>query len=56
LRLDDRGVLAPGKRADLIVFSTSDPDHLPYHAGVEHAEVVISSGHTVRDRQSGTHT
>ena len=44
LRLDDRGVLQPGKRADLVLFSTSDPDHLPYHAGVEHAEAVIQGG------------
>ncbi|MCA1829640.1 MAG: imidazolonepropionase [Myxococcales bacterium] len=44
LRLDDRGVLSIGNRADLVIFSTSDPDHLPYHAGVEHAEVVVSGG------------
>ena len=44
LRLDDRGVIAPGKRADLVLFSTRDPDHLPYHAGVEHAETIVRGG------------
>src|SRR5207244_10486373 len=44
LRLDDRGVLRVGKRADLVLFSTSDPNHLPYHAGIEHAAVVIIGG------------
>ncbi len=44
LRLDDRGVLQPGKRADLVLFSCSDSAHLPYHAGVEHAAVVVAGG------------
>src|SRR5262249_23116684 len=44
LRLTDRGVLRAGMRADLVVFSTGDPDHLPYHAGIEHAETVIYAG------------
>ncbi len=44
LRLDDRGVLAVGKRADLVLFSCRDAAHLPYHAGVDHAAVVISAG------------
>jgi imidazolonepropionase len=47
LRLPDRGVLAVGKRADLVMFSTSDPDHLPYHAGVEHADTVIVAGRSI---------
>src|SRR5205807_3220637 len=44
LRFDDRGVLAAGKLADLVLFSVSDPDHLPYHAGVEHATHVVFRG------------
>lgn len=50
LRLADRGVLKPGLRADLALFSTRDPDHLPYHAGVEHAAVVIRGGRVVLSR------
>ena len=49
LRLDDRGVLKPGARADLVLFATKDPAHLPYHAGVEHAQLVVHGGRIVHD-------
>jgi imidazolonepropionase len=54
LRLDDRGVLKPGARADLVLFATRDPAHLPYHAGVEHAQLVIHAGHIVHDARGQT--
>jgi imidazolonepropionase len=44
LRLSDRGTLKPGMRADLALFATRDPAHLPYHAGVEHARLVVRGG------------
>jgi imidazolonepropionase len=44
LGLSDRGVIEAGKRADLVLFSCSDGAHLPYHAGVEHAAVVVAGG------------
>jgi imidazolonepropionase len=47
LHLADRGVLRPGLRADLALFSCSDAAHLPYHAGVEHARVVVHLGEVV---------
>jgi imidazolonepropionase len=47
LRLRDRGVLAAGMRADLALFSARDASHLPYHAGVEHARVVIARGEVI---------
>ena len=49
LAMSDRGAIAPGLRADLVLFSTDDPDHLPYHAGVEHAVLVIRGGRIVHD-------
>jgi imidazolonepropionase len=49
LRLDDRGVLKQGLRADLVLLSTRDPAHLPYHAGVEHARLVVQGGRIVHD-------
>ena len=49
LHLDDRGVLKNGTRADLALFATRDPAHLPYHAGVEHAQLVIHGGRIVHD-------
>jgi imidazolonepropionase len=52
LRLADRGVLAQGLRADLVLFATRDAAHLPYHAGVEHAQLVIQSGKIVRDHRT----
>lgn len=49
LRLDDRGRLAPGLRGDLVLWATRDPSHLPYHAGVEHAALVLRSGRVALD-------
>ncbi|HEX9578742.1 MAG TPA: imidazolonepropionase [Myxococcales bacterium] len=54
LRLDDRGVIKQGLRADLVLFSTSDPAHLPYHAGVEHARLVVHGGRIVHDVRAET--
>jgi len=51
LRLDDRGQLKAGMRADLVLFSATSADHLAWHAGVEHAEVVIQAGNIVHDRR-----
>jgi len=53
LRLDDRGVLQPGKRADLVLFSCSSAEHLPYHAGVEHAALVVAGGAVVDQPRRG---
>ena len=52
LRLADRGRLALGLRADLVLFATKDPAHLPYHAGLEHAQLVVSQGRIVHDSRS----
>ena len=54
LRLGDRGTLARGMRADLVIHSTSDPSHLPYHAGVEHARVVIRGGAVMSSRSEAS--
>jgi imidazolonepropionase len=48
LRLDDRGRIATGLKADLVLFDAQSADHLAYHAGVEHARVVIRSGKVVK--------
>jgi imidazolonepropionase len=52
LRLGDRGRLAPGLRADLVLFAAPGADHLAAHAGVDHARVVIREGRVVLDRRS----
>jgi imidazolonepropionase len=52
LRLDDRGRIERGLRADLVLHATRDPAHLPYHAGVDHARVVIRGGQIVLDLRS----
>jgi imidazolonepropionase len=52
LLLRDRGRLAPGLRGDLVIHGTRDPGHLPYHAAVEHARVVVRSGKIVLDLRS----
>jgi len=50
--MDDRGVLKRGARADLVLFATKDPAHLPYHAGVEHARLVVHGGEIVHDARN----
>ena len=52
LRLRDRGRLAPGLRADLVLFAAPGADHLAWHGGVDHARVVIREGRIVLDRRS----
>jgi imidazolonepropionase len=49
LRLADRGRLAEGLRADLVLFAAKSADHLAWHAGVEHALVVVREGRVVLD-------
>ena len=49
LRLDDRGRLETGLRADFVLHATREPAHLPYHAGVDHARVVVRRGQMVLD-------
>jgi imidazolonepropionase len=49
LGLDDRGSLEAGKRADLVVHACRTVDHLPYHAAVSHARVVLARGQVVVD-------
>ena len=47
LRLSDRGTIERGRRADLVLFSTADAAHLPYHAGVDHATFVAVGGSVI---------
>ena len=37
-------MLETGLRADLVLFAARDPDHLAWHAGIEHARLVIAKG------------
>jgi imidazolonepropionase len=46
-RGDRIGILEPGKQADLQVLDIPNYRYLPYHFGVDHAEIVIKKG-TVR--------
>src|SRR5207244_1130988 len=51
LRTGDRGQLAPGLRADLVLWAARDAEHLAYHAGVEHARLVVRRGQVSVDRR-----
>lgn len=44
LRLADRGRIAQGLRADLVLWNAEDPRMLTYHFGVNQAAVVVRSG------------
>lgn len=48
LRLTDRGTIAPGQRADLVVLSYADERMLAYEFGADPAEVVILGGRVVK--------
>ncbi|RPJ01383.1 MAG: imidazolonepropionase, partial [Deltaproteobacteria bacterium] len=47
---DQTGTLEPGKRADLLVLDAPNYRYLPYHFGVDHAEIVIKKGKVVYQR------
>ena len=51
LRLPDRGRLAAGLRADLVLFAAPGAEHLAWHAGVDHARLVVREGRVVLDRR-----
>jgi imidazolonepropionase len=47
LGLDDRGVVAPGKRADLALWRIGHPAELAYHLGYNPLSCVVQNGHLV---------
>ncbi|ADO72506.1 imidazolonepropionase [Stigmatella aurantiaca] len=47
LNLPSHGRLAVGDKADLVIFSCSNHQHVPYHLGVNHARTVLKSGRVV---------
>jgi imidazolonepropionase len=47
---DDRGRLAPGCRADIVIFDAPDYRYIPYHYGENHARAVIKDGRVVLSR------
>lgn len=49
LGLEDRGTIAPGTRADLVVHGTSSLEHLAYHMAASHARVVIAGGAVIHE-------
>ncbi len=47
LGLEDRGQIAPGRRADLVVHGASSVEHLAWHMAASHARVVVIGGRVV---------
>jgi imidazolonepropionase len=50
LELPSHGRLAVGDKADLVIYSCSNHQHLPYHLGVNHARLVLKGGRVVVSR------
>ena len=50
LGFEDRGVLATGRRADLVVWEVEHPAELSYRFGVNPCRTVVQSGNIVRDQ------
>jgi imidazolonepropionase len=53
LGLDDRGVLAPGKRADLARWRIGHPSELSYWLGGELLSELLVAGKTTKPREAG---
>ncbi|QNG60488.1 imidazolonepropionase [Bacillus sp. PAMC26568] len=41
---DERGVIAPMKQADLVIWDAVNYEYIPYHFGVNHTQTVIKKG------------
>lgn len=54
LRRPDLGRVAPGCRADLVVWACRSIAHLPWHLGVNHAVRVLKEGRSVHEAPPGT--
>jgi len=52
LNMPDRGVLAPGKRADVILLEHTDERRLAHTLGGDPVDVVVCSGQVVKDRDA----
>ena len=50
LGLNDVGRIAPGYKADLVIFDAPDYRYVPYHYGDNHLRVVVKSGRVVLKR------
>lgn len=53
LRRDDRGRLAPGCEADLVLWGCSSVEHLSWHMAVNHALTVVKRGRVVHEAPAG---
>ena len=49
LRREELGRIAPGLPADLVLWGAGSPEHLCWHAGVNHALVVVKRGRVVHE-------
>ena len=47
LGLEDRGSLAPGYRADLLILDAPSPAHIPYRPATQLVSHVVSNGELI---------
>jgi imidazolonepropionase len=47
---DERGIIAPAKQADLVIWDAVHYEYIPYHFGVNHAQTVIKKGAIVFEK------
>ncbi|MFC0272693.1 imidazolonepropionase [Metabacillus herbersteinensis] len=55
---DERGIIAPLKQADLVLWNATNYEYIPYHFGVNHVQTVIKKGEIVYEEgeQNGEST
>ena len=44
---EDRGMIAPGKKADILILDTPNIDQVPYNFGINHVRSVLKNGEQV---------
>ncbi|WP_430790049.1 imidazolonepropionase [Virgibacillus flavescens] len=51
-RGDEAGTIAPGRKADIVLWDAPNYMYIPYHYGVNHVNTVVKNGEVLYERQA----